>query len=187
MQQSNLGESKADLRAFYRNERSARFAEESWLHILDCAELAGAKIVASYLSYGVEPTTKDIHEKLIDRGATILLPRLLKDKDLEWVQWNGEENSLAAHGNFQEPQGFAFTELASVDVVIVPALHIDRTGNRLGQGGGSYDLALPKISGWKIGLVHHGELTSELLPAEQHDFKLDSAATPDLIVRFPRI
>ena len=66
----------------------------------------------------------------------------------------------------------------------MPALRIDRDGYRLGQGGGYYDRALPLMSGWKIALVHSGEVTSEVLPRETHDIAVNAAATPDLIVRF---
>ena len=56
----------------------------------------------------------------------------------------------------------------------------------VGQGGGFYDRALPGMSGWKIALVHSGEVTSEVLPREDHDIAVDAAATPDLVVRFRR-
>ncbi len=161
--------------------------EESWLHILEANEFQVATVVASYHSYGDEPATSAINAELIRRGVQVLLPRLLPDKDLEWVRWDGNENSLAAHGKVQEPHGFAFTELDSIGAIILPALHIDRSGNRLGQGGGSYDRALKRISGWSIALVHHGELTSEPLPVEAHDQPVNAAATPDLIARFPSI
>jgi 5-formyltetrahydrofolate cyclo-ligase len=178
------GSLKSLLRHQYRRERHERFMEESWLHILGASEFADVKIVASYHSYGDEPGTSDINQELIKRGVTVVLPKLLPDNDLEWVRWDGSENSLAAHGKVLEPQGFAFTDLHSIGIAIVPALHIDRSGNRLGQGGGSYDRALAKLSCWKIALVHHGELTSDPLPVDDHDQKVDAAATPDLIARF---
>jgi 5-formyltetrahydrofolate cyclo-ligase len=112
---------------------------------------------------------------------------MLGNKDLEWVAWDGEESSLLPHpiqGNLREPQGEAFASEGAIDIVITPALHVDRSGNRLGQGGGSYDRALARINGWKIALLHHGELTSDHLPIEDHDQKVDAAATPDLIARF---
>ena len=76
--------------------------------------------------------------------------------------------------------------MSGIDVMIVPALHIDQEGYRLGQGGGYYDRALEYLPGWKIGLVHPGELTSESLPREAHDMALDAAATPSIVVRFKR-
>ncbi|MEN9605949.1 MAG: hypothetical protein RJB29_823, partial [Actinomycetota bacterium] len=32
--------------------------------------------------------------------------------------------------------------------------------------------------------LHYGELTSEILPTQAHDQKLNAAATPVIIVRF---
>lgn len=165
---------KAALRKEMRWQRSEHFIESSWLHILSCAELKDVTHVATYISYGVEPQTLDINSVLRDSGKVVLVPRLLPDKDLQWVVWNGESEAM----------GEAFTDLGKIGVVIVPALRIDREGNRLGQGGGSYDRALPRLNAWKIALVHHGELTSEPVPHEGHDQKVDAAATPDLVVRF---
>ena len=69
-------------------------------------------------------------------------------------------------------------------MVIVPALHVDRKGNRLGQGGGSYDRALARTKAWKVALVYPGELSSENLPIEGHDQLLDAVATTEILVRF---
>lgn len=167
-------ELKAVLRKELRWHRQEHFIDDSWLHILECKEFDGVTCVASYISYGVEPQTRDINETLLAKGIKVLIPRLLADKDLEWVLWNGE----------LEPIGRAVEDLTDVGVVIVPALHIDNKGVRLGQGGGSYDRALPRFNAWKVALIHHGELTSEDLPAEDHDARVDAAATPGVVVRF---
>ena len=175
---------KRTLREQLRNDRELRFIPESWLHILQSHEIQDAKVVASYLSYNVEPQTVDINATLILSGKTVLLPRTLKDKDIEWVVWNGSSGSLRKNGPIQEPTGNKFNELEKIDVVIVPALHIDHEGNRIGQGGGSYDRALVRLAAWKVGLVGAAELSGSLLPTESHDQKVDAAATPELLVRF---
>ena len=188
MRRSDASESdKSRLRRDYRNQRRERFIQESWLHILDATEFSSVARVASYISYGEEPSTTDINVELLRRGITLLLPRLLPDNDLEWVEWNGDENALVTNGKVLEPHGFAVRDLDAIDVVIVPALHIDRSGNRLGQGGGSYDRALARLEAWKIALVHHGEITNDPSPVEPHDQRVNAAATPDLIVRFAAI
>jgi 5-formyltetrahydrofolate cyclo-ligase len=112
-----------------------------------------------------------------------LLPRVNNDH-IDWIYWDGDENKLVEKKKILEPVGDVVSPLPAIDVVIVPALRIDRDGFRLGQGGGFYDRALPTMSGWKIALVHSGEVTSEVLPREDHDIAVDAAATPDLIVRF---
>ena len=138
--------------------------------------------IASYLSYDVEPSTIDINKQILKSGAKLFLPRMLKNNDLEWVAWNGQENQLKKVGKFFEPIGEAVD--VELDVIIVPALHVDRSGNRLGQGGGSYDRALARASAWKIALVHPGEITSEPLPTATFDQKVNAAATPTMLVRF---
>jgi len=85
-----------------------------------------------------------------------------------------------------EPIGPALEDLSSIGAIVVPALRIDQSGYRLGQGGGYYDRALPHLTAWKIGLVYAGELNSETLPHEAHDIPLDAAASPSIVVRFNR-
>ena len=174
---------KQEIRKRYRSERSLRDRSDSWTHILTSSEFEGAKTIASYISYGEEPQTKDLNELLLKSGKNLVLPRILKDKDLEWVVWNGESSKLAKNGKILEPIGDAISG-EIIDIAIVPTLHANPEGHRLGQGGGSYDRALAKISAWRIGLIYSGELTIEPFPVEPHDVKLSAIATPDLIVRF---
>jgi 5-formyltetrahydrofolate cyclo-ligase len=93
---------------------------------------------------------------------------------------------LLTKKKISEPVGEVVSNLSKIQVVIVPALRIDQSGFRLGQGGGYYDRALVHMKAWKIGLVHAGELSSEVLPREPHDVPLDAAATPSIVVRFNR-
>ena len=102
------------------------------------------------------------------------------------MQWNGAAESLQKQKKILEPSGPTFTELEKIEVVVVPALRIDRSGYRLGQGGGYYDRALPQLAAWSIGLIHPDEISSEDLPREPWDRPVDAAATPDLTLRFKK-
>ncbi len=181
----NQSEKKDELRQRFRRERTQKFIPSSFTIILKALEVISATVVTSYLSFAQEPSTVEINKELLAVGKTLLLPRIIGD-ELEWVSWNGDDSQLNTKKRIHEPLGETFTDLSSIGAVIVPALRIDQEGFRLGQGGGYYDKALPKLSGWKIGLVHSGELTSEKLPREDHDIALDAAATPEIIVRFKR-
>ena len=114
-----------------------------------------------------------------------MLPRI-EGENLQWVQWDGKENSLNIHKKISEPIGEAFQDLQAIDLIVVPALRIDRSGYRLGQGGGYYDRALPQLRAWSIGLIHADEISSEDLPREEWDIPLNAAATPDLVIRFKK-
>lgn len=154
---------KAELRHNARNRRKALETSElssSRMHILESPEFANVTHVASYISYGTEPRTDDFNKELVDRGVRVIVPKLLADKDLGWIDLENNED---------------FDALEKVQVVVIPALGVDQDGYRLGQGGGSYDRALPRFNAWKIALIHDGELIVNV-PHDEWDIRVDAVA-----------
>ena len=180
-----MTDQKVALRDRARRERSQKFIPCNFNVILKAPEIVSASTIASYLSYDCEPSTVEINEAFLRDGKTVVLPRI-NGNHLEWVTWNGDPNQLIAKKKIMEPHGEALKDLSQISAVIVPALRIDQSGYRLGQGGGYYDRALPHLTAWTIGLVYAGELNSEELPHEAHDIPLDAAASPSIVVRFNR-
>ena len=176
---------KAILRDRARRERSQKFISSNFNVILKAPEIESATTIASYISYEYEPSTVEINDALLRSGKVVLLPRINGDQ-LEWVSWDGDPAKLLTKKKISEPVGPALSDLTQIQAVIVPALRIDQSGFRLGQGGGYYDRALAHMKAWKIGLVYAGELSSEVLLHEPHDVPLDAAATPSIVVRFNR-
>lgn len=68
--------------------------------------------------------------------------------------------------------------IVDVDVVVVPGLAFTADGRRLGQGGGWYDRALPRIraGGLAIGVGFAEQIVDDL-PTEPHDVRLDRVIT----------
>ena len=180
-----MTDQKATLRERARRERLQKFIPSNFNVILQAPEIVSATTIASYVSYEYEPSTVEINEAFLRSGKTLVLPRINGDR-LEWVRWDGDPARLIIKKKISEPVGAAITDLSDIGAVIVPALKIDQSGFRLGQGGGFYDRALVHLNAWKIGLVYAGELSSEELPHEAHDVPLDAAATPSIVVRFNR-
>ena len=180
-----MTDQKAILRDRARRERSQKFISSNFNVILKAPEIELATTIASYISYEYEPSTVEINEAFLRSGKVVLLPRINGDQ-LEWVRWDGDPANLITKKKISEPVGPALTDLTQIQAVVVPALRIDQSGFRLGQGGGYYDRALAHMNAWKIGLVYAGELSSEVLPHETHDVPLDAAATPSIVVRFNR-
>jgi 5-formyltetrahydrofolate cyclo-ligase len=178
-----MTDQKATLRERARRERLQKFIPSNFNLILQAPEIVSATTIASYVSYEYEPSTVEINEAFLRSGKTLVLPRINGDQ-LEWVRWDGNPAQLITKKKISEPVGDAITDLSDIGAVIVPALKIDQSGFRLGQGGGYYDRALAHFNAWKIGLVYAGELSSEVLPREAHDVPLDAAATPSIVVRF---
>lgn len=71
------------------------------------------------------------------------------------------------------------------DLVLVPGLAFDLSGNRLGRGWGFYDRLLEKTSGIKCGVGYDFQLL-ENIPAESHDAKVDFIVTPSRCVKSKR-
>jgi 5-formyltetrahydrofolate cyclo-ligase len=134
--------------------------------------LTGASRVAGYAAIGTEPPTA----AALALCREVLLPVLLPDGDLDWG--TGPAGELTSRGLI-EPAGprLGPAAVADCDVVLVPALAVDRHGNRLGRGGGSYDRALARVTGLTIAVLYDGELVDDV-PAEPHDKRVSAVVTP---------
>jgi 5-formyltetrahydrofolate cyclo-ligase len=177
---------KAELRTRYRFERRERYIDHSFAYLSSSTEFAKVSNIASYISYADEPSTKELNGALLKSGKALYLPRII-GKELEWVKWSGADTDLSPSKfskKIIEPVGPAISDISIIELAIVPALRIDRSGYRLGQGGGFYDRALAGMQSWTIGLIHPDEISSEDLPREDFDIALNAAATPDLLLRF---
>nr|WP_269802759.1 5-formyltetrahydrofolate cyclo-ligase [Actinocorallia populi] len=156
--------------------------------LLSLPELEMASSIAAYASKGNEPGTRSLLFALWKRGSYVLLPRLLPDCDLDWASYEGPDSLVESPRGLLEPteppRGIAAIKAA--DVVLVPALAVDRQGNRLGQGGGSYDRVLARVSPaiLTIGVVYDTEFVPEL-PAEPHDRPVRAVVTPSGFHRLP--
>ena len=131
--------------------------------------------VAAYLAVGTEPETAGLLAALADHD--VLLPVLLPDGDLDWAR--AADGLAPGPYGLLEPTGERLGRDAIADcaVVVVPALSVDRSGTRLGRGGGSYDRALPRTRAWVVALLHDGEAVISL-PSEPHDAPVDAVVVP---------
>jgi 5-formyltetrahydrofolate cyclo-ligase len=144
-------------------------------------EVAAAGTIAAYYSVGTEPDTRSLVFALWKRGSYVVLPVLLPDGDLDWASYEGPD-SLAPgpRGLLQPAEPVRGTgTVARADVVLVPALAVDSSGQRLGRGGGSYDRALDRVGPQvpTIALLYDSELLPSV-PAEEHDRPVRAVARP---------
>ncbi len=133
--------------------------------------------VAAYASVGTEPGTHELLATLLAGSRAVLLPLLLPDGDLDWARYDGELR--AGPRGLLQPSGPPLGRGAVGDcaLVVVPALAVDRSGTRLGRGGGSYDRALARATGLVVAALHQGELIA-CLPADPHDRSVHGAVLP---------
>ena len=156
-------------------------------HLLAAEEVRRAATVAAYVSVSTEPGTGPLLERLHAMGRRVILPLLLPDHDLDWAPYTGPEALMPGRRGTLEPGAprLGPDALATADVVLAPGLAVDRTGMRLGRGGGSYDRALARVpvGTFVCVLLFDGEIV-DAVPAADHDRRVTAAATPSGIIRF---
>jgi 5-formyltetrahydrofolate cyclo-ligase len=141
--------------------------------------LAGVR-VAAYVPTAEEPGAGRLPSALAGVAAEVLLPVVpASGRELSWAVFEGRLSS--GRYGLEEPTGprLPADALATVDVVVVPALAVARNGTRLGRGGGYYDRALSaaRAGAVLVALVFDEELVDRL-PTGEHDHRVDAVVTP---------
>jgi len=149
--------------------------------LLGLPETGMAGTIAAYLSVGTEPETTGLVFALWKRGSYVLLPVMLADNDLDWASYEGPDSLRPGPYGLLEPSEprRGTGAIRSADLIIVPALAADRSGNRLGRGGGCYDRALSRVglAVPTIALLYDDELLDEI-PAGPLDQRVRAVAQP---------
>ena len=106
--------------------------------LLSLPEMQMAGTVAAYYSVGAEPDTRGLVYALWKRGTYVLLPLLRPDGDLDWASYEGPDSLVPGPRGLREPAEppRGVDAVSRADVVLAPALAVDRDGRRLGRGGG---------------------------------------------------
>ena len=150
------------------------------------AETVGeATTVCAYVPMGTEPGSPEILDALSRLCPNVLLPIAHTGPDGEHLplRWGRYVPGRLARGRFgaHEPVGPSLpaTAVASGAVILIPALAVDRSGVRLGRGGGFYDRSLSLCApGTRlVAVVRDSEVLDEV-PGEPHDVRMTHALTP---------
>ena len=173
---------KHDLRAAARANRK-RLAEASPLAgeraTAFVADMLGARplhTAALYVAQGSEIDALPLARSLVKAGLDLCLPVVIeRDAAMIFRRWAPGDPLLPDAQGMPAPLGDA--ETLAPDLIITPLLAFDRSGGRLGQGGGYYDRTFAAFpNAWRIGLAYAGQEV-ENLPGESHDVPLHGVLT----------
>ncbi|MCJ2533787.1 MAG: 5-formyltetrahydrofolate cyclo-ligase [Candidatus Thermoplasmatota archaeon] len=145
-----------------------------------------AQTILFYVSYGNEVYTHDMIKESISLGKTVVVPKsVTKNNALilsRLTDWNNLE--VGAY-NILEPkqESIEQVDVESIDLIIVPGVVFDESGNRIGHGKGYYDRLLNDSQNIpNIGLAFEFQIV-ENIKSEQHDEKIDIIITEDRIIK----
>jgi 5-formyltetrahydrofolate cyclo-ligase len=148
-----------------------------------------ASIVMLYMPLAAEVDTTSIAIWCFQTGKTVCVPRVdWKRKDMHAVEVHSFDDhymEIDEHG-LRAPRDGTLLPPSAIDVVVVPGLAFDTSGNRLGRGGGYYDRFLSRLrrSATSIGLAFDAQITDQL-PVDDCDVSVDVLVT-DRRVTFTR-
>ncbi len=230
-----MADSKADLRARIRAARARAVGPSGTVGVADAAAglletaraagllhadgdgdgdqgTVGAVAIAAYIAAPGEPDVAGIRAAVRAAGGVVLLPIPRPDRSLDWAQDDGDYRPEGRYP-IEVPAGEVIASGAQgllargVQTILVPALAVDESAVRLGQGGGYYDRLFADLARL-TGVVADGTDRSaprsaghvrvvavvrdeEVLPAgsvpfEAHDQLMTAALTPTRYVPLGR-
>ncbi len=157
-------------------------------HLVQLAGDLGSRSIAAYLSTPDEPGTRGFLAWACERGIRVLLPVSREDGLLDWAPYDGNDEDVDLLG-MPTPTSELLGPIAinSVDLIVVPAAAVDRTGMRMGWGRGYFDRTLGSMEACPpvYAVIFDDELV-ETVPSERHDRPVDGVVTPSGIVTFDR-
>jgi 5-formyltetrahydrofolate cyclo-ligase len=137
-------------------------------------------IVGGFLAMGREIGTLPLLEALHARGHRLALPVTPpRGQPLAFRAWTPGDALRPGPLGTQEP---AQGDWLTPDWLIVPLLAFDRTGARLGYGGGYYDRTLAVLPRATALGVAYAAQELPMIPVEPHDIRLARIATEGGII-----
>lgn len=159
------------------------------VELMESSDTAGQRTVAVYAAMGSEVDPAAFAAAAVARGWRVAYPCMLSATDAMACGQRMCMRAVSAGDASEAPfiahptRAFAATDVDSVrfpivpakalDMIIVPLVAFDRTGARLGYGGGCYDRYLPTLSpACQIIGIAFDEQRVDGVPTDAHDLPL---------------
>jgi 5-formyltetrahydrofolate cyclo-ligase len=180
-----IEEIKAQLRAALQARRDALPADERQAAAQTIAArafplpIAPGTIVSGFMPLKSEINPLPLMQKLAGAGASLALPVIAgRGKPLVMRAWSWGEPLNAGVWGIREPKPEA--REVDPDILLVPLLAFDRSGQRIGYGAGYYDMTIARLRARKtmtaIGIAFAAQEIAAV-PTTAFDAPLDLVLT----------
>ena len=167
----------------------ARLSKEIVRQLCSLAAYRTARIVLGYLNFGSELQSELWVRQALTDGKQVLLPRVNKaGRHLELFRIENLDNDVApgAYG-IREPipeRCRHFDAPGEIDLILLPGVAFDRTGGRLGYGGGFFDKLLAHLPRRPVLIAGAFALqVIDEIPQESTDHRVDWLVTEHETIR----
>ena len=158
---------------------------------MEAVSLRSTDVVALYWPHQNEVSATVILDALLAQGTKCALPVMEEGaRILRFAQWKSGEPLRESRYKIKEPVVTSSEQYVEPDIIIVPLIAFDKSGHRLGYGGGYYDATLRDLRCRKdvlaVGIAFQEQLSQTSFPYEAHDQPLDLVITPENVYRFEK-
>ena len=150
-------------------------------------EFQNASTIMLYMPIQNEADCMPMADQAWKDGKTVLIPKINHPhRTMAAVRYNSPGTAMRQDQyGIREPIEAQVQPVENIDLIVIPALACDRSGNRLGRGGGFYDrfLAQPAMKAITCSLVFDQQLLDNV-PVETNDWPIDIVVTDKTVLRF---
>jgi len=174
-----VNQSRSNLRQQLRALRNGLTGAQRKAHdlaiggnLLDLVKARRARSIAGYWAFNGEPDITPLCRQLMTAGCRLALPVIkgTGGHDMDFHAWRKDTVLAANRYGILEPQDTELMPVASFDMLLMPLVGYDRSGNRLGMGAGYYDRCLVSIrdleSPLRVGVAYSLQETQPVEGAE---------------------
>lgn len=189
-------------RALLTEEEIQRESEKALLQLLKTKEYAMCDKIFTYVSYQQELSTFPLIQAALLDGKAVAVPKVTAKREMDFFEIKALSELAPGFSGILEPAGIRYKSSPKKDsLMILPGMLFDRTGKRLGYGGGFYDTYLEKckkqgtmpiLAGFlydfqlfeefKKSIALKQDIFCEEFPSEPHDQSVDMLITPAKVI-----
>lgn len=134
-----------------------------------------AKRIMCYISFGGEVDTKDMIREALNKGKMVAVPVCRGKRAIGPCALSKRAVFVKGRYGVAEPIIKKSVHLEDFDLVVVPGVAFDKSGNRLGRGRGCYDYFLRRLPGHipAIGLAFDFQILPSIPTTTSRDIRVD--------------
>lgn len=178
MEKKEIRRKIKNLRLMLSEMEKVTAAEQVFAQLEKSAAFMLAERICLYNSLPDELSTKAFIAKWHGR-KNFFLPRV-NGVNLDILPYVPDSVHTGAY-DIEEPDGEDIIDPRILDMIVVPAVAYDKSGNRLGRGKGFYDRLLASTRATTVGVAYDFQLFDEL-PTEPHDIPVDMVITQTSVI-----
>ena len=153
--------------------------------VIDSDIYKNSESIFIYVSFGSEVDTKEIINYALMDNKKIYVPKTDKSKkEMKAIRIHSLDKMIVDKWGILEPIDVDKNKFGEkFDLIIMPGVVFDRSGNRIGYGGGYYDkyISAIKCKSVKLALAYDFQVINKI-ESEEHDINVDCIITNDKFI-----